>query len=606
MATKMISELSAHSGAVGANDLLLIHDASESETKQIYVSALVGVVFRPEQYGAVGDGVTDDTSDIQDTFDAAASAGGIIYLSGTYLCADVEIASGVRKIFGHGTLKGNGSTPTSVLNIDETVTNLHVSVNIDMSNDDAVAINVEAGASGITFDKCHLYDFGTVTTKSRHGIKFNAGCHDIKIINSTFDGYEDYSGSYTANAISLYGTGTEYGGFYDTPTDPTDPCYNIIIIGNHFNYFEVAIDVLASCHVTIDENIFYKQQTRAVYIVNASHHVTIGPANQFIGYLASAIAIGYCSHHIDINGIQARQISGYNTYGGAYTIGISAGAHHVNVNGGTIHAMTYYAVHCYINVSYVNIEGLTVSEHARAAIAIENEYIPLDEYDEAALFHNPQYGAPASGTQWASDDTHDIIIKNCHIQEGYSGSPSIHPGGIYIAQYTKSGGTSYYTRNITVENNDVLYEHSDTYPYYWYEDTAGYLSDNVFVNNHSIGTIKERVYLSNGRAHFDVCHGNDAIDTEVVGLTDGDTTPSVAKGGYFYTQNTGATSITDFDDGVAGQEIIVKLDANTTLVYNGAKIYLKDATDATGATNGIITLKKWSAGSAWVEVSRSF
>lgn len=54
-------------------------------------------------------------------------------------------------------------------------------------------------------------------------------------------------------------------------------------------------------------------------------------------------------------------------------------------------------------------------------------------------------------------------------------------------------------------------------------------------------------------------------------FTDGDTTPSVLDEAYFVTANTGATTITDFDDGVAGQQIVVEVgDANTTVDFTGS------------------------------------
>ena len=50
-----------------------------------------------------------------------------------------------------------------------------------------------------------------------------------------------------------------------------------------------------------------------------------------------------------------------------------------------------------------------------------------------------------------------------------------------------------------------------------------------------------------------------------------DATPSVAAGSYFVTANANATTITDFDDGVTGQQIIVEIgDANTTVDFTSS------------------------------------
>lgn len=52
-----------------------------------------------------------------------------------------------------------------------------------------------------------------------------------------------------------------------------------------------------------------------------------------------------------------------------------------------------------------------------------------------------------------------------------------------------------------------------------------------------------------------------------------DATPSVSGGSYFRTANTNPTTITGFDDGVTGQEVIVEInDANTTIDFTGTTL----------------------------------
>lgn len=64
----------------------------------------------------------------------------------------------------------------------------------------------------------------------------------------------------------------------------------------------------------------------------------------------------------------------------------------------------------------------------------------------------------------------------------------------------------------------------------------------------------------------------------------GDTTPSVAGVGVLLSANTGATSITQFDDGSPGQRIVFVFgDANTTLVH-GANLVLASGSNFTGAS----------------------
>lgn len=83
-------------------------------------------------------------------------------------------------------------------------------------------------------------------------------------------------------------------------------------------------------------------------------------------------------------------------------------------------------------------------------------------------------------------------------------------------------------------------------------------------------------------------------------FTNGDTTPSVLKSNWFKTANTGATSITTFDDGASGQKVVVVFgDVNTTIVH-GSGIYLKGGVSVTPNVN--TSLSFIFDGTDWFEI----
>ena len=95
------------------------------------------------------------------------------------------------------------------------------------------------------------------------------------------------------------------------------------------------------------------------------------------------------------------------------------------------------------------------------------------------------------------------------------------------------------------------------------------------------------------------------VHGDSVAFTDADTTPSIAKWNFFSCANTGSTSITDFDDEEAGKEIVVRLDGNTTIVYNSSLIRTNGSADIVGAsTNQLVGFKR--LGSVWIETWRNF
>lgn len=91
---------------------------------------------------------------------------------------------------------------------------------------------------------------------------------------------------------------------------------------------------------------------------------------------------------------------------------------------------------------------------------------------------------------------------------------------------------------------------------------------------------------------------NDAIAT-----ADADTTPTVGGGNLFTVANTGATSITAFDDGAEGQVImLIFSDANTTIVASASIKLIGGLNFVSTADDTMMLVRK---GSAWYEFSRS-
>jgi hypothetical protein len=101
----------------------------------------------------------------------------------------------------------------------------------------------------------------------------------------------------------------------------------------------------------------------------------------------------------------------------------------------------------------------------------------------------------------------------------------------------------------------------------------------------------------------------------VVGLTgaapeasfaNADATPSVGIPAKFWAcANAGSTSITMFDDGYDGQEIVVRLDSNTTVVHNSSNIRLQGAANITGRTSDDFVEFRRISG-IWFEQRRSW
>ncbi|TMV51587.1 hypothetical protein FE783_07385 [Paenibacillus mesophilus] len=98
-------------------------------------------------YGAVGDGITDDAGAIQAAFDAVPAGGVVFVPSGTYLCGIapgnanecLKITKNSVRIFGHGIIKRAPNAPKYVLRISASDVTI-----------DGLTFDGNSGAAGIT------------------------------------------------------------------------------------------------------------------------------------------------------------------------------------------------------------------------------------------------------------------------------------------------------------------------------------------------------------------------------------------------------------------------------------------------------------------------
>ena len=114
--------------------------------------------------------------------------------------------------------------------------------------------------------------------------------------------------------------------------------------------------------------------------------------------------------------------------------------------------------------------------------------------------------------------------------------------------------------------------------------------------------------IPRGRAHFQACSGNIFVDDATIDFAAGDTSPSVGIGAFFQHQDTSATSVTYYDDGVDGQEIKVRLAGFTTIVHNDSFIRMKGGASVTGSSvggaNAMLTFRRLAG--IWFETGRNF
>ena len=112
------------------------------------------------------------------------------------------------------------------------------------------------------------------------------------------------------------------------------------------------------------------------------------------------------------------------------------------------------------------------------------------------------------------------------------------------------------------------------------------------------GQTKKRVDLDMN----DSTMGGGAIIKRLITFTSTDATPSVKNANLCITA--GTTAITDFDDGVVGQVIMIKATANITITNDAAIIKLAGAANYAMTADDTLTLAMFDD-QIWHEICRS-
>jgi len=165
-----------------------------------------------KDFGAVGDGVTDDTAKIQAAVDAVSAAGGgtLLILAGTYLVSSsINVGSNIH-IRGRGQIILDDNADCSVISINANSSNVSIkdiSIDGNRLNQTLETVGEESEYGGIeigNFCDQVLIDGCTITECYGYGIENNNSPSNITITNNTIDGVDFYSGI----RMSQAGTGT--------------------------------------------------------------------------------------------------------------------------------------------------------------------------------------------------------------------------------------------------------------------------------------------------------------------------------------------------------------------------------------------------------------
>lgn len=301
-------------GIVGTADGNTVQEELDS------LNLVVGeLAFVPEAYGAVGDGVTDDTAALQAMFNAARAANGTAFLTaGTYrITANVFIYNGLRRFIGQGgtILLDQASGVTSLV--------LGVTGGVPVSNCliEGITINANGkstlGIYGQNINNCTIRRnrvYGLTNTTSAYGIFLKAlagfalNLEDVIVEGNLIQGQETIASQVDPQQGIVIASDwtTPYNGYADATAEwkatftniaPDYVARRVLVRGNIVHGGRYGIFAAGAQDCVFEGN--YTQNNIRAFSVQLQANRNMFKGNVCKDWLSDGIGLGYsCSDNL--------------------------------------------------------------------------------------------------------------------------------------------------------------------------------------------------------------------------------------------------------------------------------------------------------------------
>lgn len=546
----------------------------------------------PEQFGAVGDGITDDTRAMRDAL-AAVSTGKIRWLRGiagsTYLTAQLEIPVGVKKIselnLVFTTSQGVGMYSQGAGNVHTDLVISDCTLNMNSVMRGGILLG---NATRCKILRNRIYNFNADGTE-RYGIRI--GTTDTAVINS----YNDIDGNTVTMPDDPDGGSGVVGlaGIYLVGNNNLNPGTGAVNWGSQYKTIQYTtvtnntvqggthnVQAFGLFNATFSGNLLIGGSHRNINLGTGCERISI-TNNRLINAESAAIIFGESRYMlISDNYIQSAVTAAYSSDDAA--IQFAQGANTIGIFNNIILGDWKYGIHIF-NARYVSIKGNDITA-SKAGIAIESS-------QALTLPSDALYSTPRSVTQMVTVATTEYDI---------SGNSYTIPGGnacaIYLCQFN-----NVVLGNISI-NNETVYSAGNA-RHILYLCNANSLATNIQIGNVSAyGATGSKYYSTLGRTPFSRVSNVSGLEDSSIEVIVSSGTPSALLGPCLYVAS---GTVTNFTNGINGQVLQVRLAIGAVLAHNNSLIRLKDSANVTSSTgNSIVTLTR--RGDIWFETARSF
>ncbi len=452
---KTVTGVQCETGFDVTDNLKIESGVTNHKVKEVY----------PQWWGAVGDGITEDTTAVQAAQNAVVTGGTVQFTAGTYLCDQLTITKSV-------TWKGNGiiKAITDVMSAGDN------EYWISVTGDDVKFIDLTFDGNGA--NQTYLYNMLGI------GALATANGNRVTVSGCTF-----YNGYGTAICCGLSNDVNILGGFiYDITGATGNPGEGICLAGtSKVNIIGVDFGTVADHHAYVDKvsndiNIiacnFNHTVSQSVIVYGSANNVNV-IGNTFDDCAVSILVtdkLDVMPQNVMISGNTIK-----NGHGGAATYGIQVAASATSARQSTT----------------------TISNNAMYKLGITDDIygngIMIQRVSGPNIVNNTISNCNGGGMVLAGCDS--INVKGNHIFDNCKKTGSAFPAGIYVYTLT------YVPTNIDIGNNFVFDTLGTT-------QTYGIRIDNGNIN------VKNNKMYGNVTANLWVVAGANAINTNIEGAID--------------------------------------------------------------------------------------